>query len=93
MSNYVPSIPDCKKWKKLISTLAKDHSMPKCDPDSGIKVIVSNDVNQLKQPSKKKRVTKSSCLIKKPTQSKHSHKPVKSRPRKTTSKGKKKANK
>ena len=90
MANYVPSIPDTKKWKKLISTLAKEHSHPGHDASHGLKVIASDDIGEtkIKKPCKKKV----SRAIKKAPPRKAVHKVTKNRGVKTV-KGKKKKQK
>ena len=68
--NYVPSLPDCEKWKKLISEIAKGRSELKSEsyvksdsPLSDIKVISASagDIAIAKSRMKRYKGPKSKC--------------------------------
>jgi hypothetical protein len=70
MTNYVPSLPDCEKWKKLISEIAKGRSESKSEsyvksdsPLSEIKVIshTAGDIAIAKSRMKTYKDKKSKC--------------------------------
>ena len=69
--NYVPSLPDCEKWKKLISEIAKGRADTNSDsyvkstdsPLGEIKVISpsAGDIAKAKSRMKKYKGKKSKC--------------------------------
>jgi hypothetical protein len=68
--NYVPSLPDCEKWKKLISEIAKGRSDTTTDsyvksdsPLTEIKVVshAAGDIAKAKSRLKKYKGKKSKC--------------------------------
>jgi hypothetical protein len=79
MTNYVPSIPDCDRWKKYISNLAKGRTNSNLDsyitsdspladikvvsPAEGDLAIVKSRARQYKKKAKQTQAHTSSSLV------------------------------